>query len=103
MQQGVRGWAPEGKLASRCCREKPRSVLHDASSLASAVIVSLKWLSHNAQGKKVFPGEPVSVLYPSPVHESRLGRPGIPQCVFGEGFLHSVSEFEICQFVAEST
>lgn len=51
LQQGFWGWAPKGIACKPCCREKPRSVLRDASYLANAVTVSLKWLSHNARGE----------------------------------------------------
>ena len=48
---GLLGMGPRREACESCCREKPPSMLHDASYLANAVIVSLKWLSHNAQGE----------------------------------------------------
>lgn len=43
---GLWGMGPRREACESCCREKPRSVLYDASYLANAVIVSLKWLRH---------------------------------------------------------
>lgn len=63
-------------------------MLHDASYLANAVIVSLKWLSHKAQGEGFCL---VNGLYPCLVQEGGLGMPAVlrtaARAVFAASFL----------------
>lgn len=73
LQQGVRGWAPEGKPWKASQRVTWCKLLGKCCNCVTEMA------EPQCFGKKVFPGEPVSVLCPSLVQDSSLGRPGIPQ------------------------